>query len=72
MKDVMMLLGFSMGLLTGALMYKYSQNAKQMIDQGEKKIMKEVDMMANKTEKAMNKAEKRIKEGAKKLEKKMK
>ena len=62
MKDVMMLLGFSMGLLTGALLYKYSQNAKEMIDQGEKKVMKEVDKMASKTEKAMNKAEKKIKE----------
>ena len=72
MKDVMMLLGFSMGLLTGALLYKYSQNAKEMLDQGEKKVMKEVDKMASKTEKAMNKAEKKIKEGADKIEKKMK
>ncbi len=72
MKDVMMLLGFSMGLLTGALLYKYSQGAKEVIDQGEKKVMKEVDKMASKTEKAINKAEKKIKEGADKLEKKMK
>lgn len=72
MKDVMMLLGFSMGLLTGALLYKYSQGAKEVIDQGEKKVMKEVDKMASKTEKAINKAEKKIKEGADKIEKKMK
>ena len=37
MKDVMMLLGFSMGLVTGALLYKYSQSAKQFVDKGEKK-----------------------------------
>ena len=72
MKDVMMLLGFSMGLLTGALLYKYSQGAKEVIDQGEKKVMKEVDKMASKTEKVINKAEKKLKEGADKLEKKMK
>lgn len=43
MKDVMMLLGFSMGLVTGALLYKYSQSAKQFVDKGEKKVMKEVE-----------------------------
>ena len=72
MKDVMMLLGFSMGLLTGALLYKYSQNAKEMIDQGEKKVMSKVDQMATQTEKAINKAEKKIKQGAEKIEKKIK
>ncbi len=72
MKDVMMLLGFSIGLLTGALLYKYSQNAKEMIDQGEKKVMSKVDKMATQTEKAINKAEKKIKQGAEKIEKKIK
>ena len=43
MKDVMMLLGFSMGLVTGALVYKYSLSAKQFVDKGEKKVMKEVE-----------------------------
>lgn len=57
MKDVMMLLGFSMGLVTGALLYKYSTSAKQMVDKSEKAVMKEVEKATNKVKKAQKKAE---------------
>lgn len=55
MKDVMMLLGFSMGLVTGALLYKYSTSAKQMVDKSEKAVMKEVEKATNKVKKAQKK-----------------
>ena len=83
MKDVFMLLGFSFGLVTGALMYKYSASAKQAIDESEKKIMKEAQKLGQKAEKGMEKlsqkaeeglqtVEKKIKKGAKKVQKKLK
>ena len=66
-----MLLGFSMGLLTGALLYKYSQGTKDIIDQGEKKIMKGAKKMEKKAEQGMEQLEKKVKEGVKKVEEKM-
>ncbi len=72
MKDVMMLLGFSMGLLTGALLYKYSQGAKDVIDQGEKKLVKSAKKMEQKAEESMQDLEKKVKDGVKNIENKMK
>ena len=48
MKECMMLLGFGMGLVTGALLYKYSKDAKTLVDKGEKAVMKEVDKLEEK------------------------
>ncbi len=56
MKDAFMLLGFSMGLITGALLYKYSQSAKEMVDKGEKKVMKEVEKATSEIKKAQKKS----------------
>ena len=56
MKEAMMLLGFSMGLVTGALLYKYSQRAKKIVDQGEKKVMKEVEKATTELKKAQKKS----------------
>ena len=72
MKDIMMLFGFSMGLLTGALLYKYSQGTKDLIDQGEKKIVKGAKKMEQKAEQGMEQLEKKVKEGVKNVEEKMK
>ena len=72
MKDVMMLLGFSMGLLTGALLYKYSQGAKDLIDQSEKKVVKEAKKLEKKAEQGVEEMEKKVKDGIKNIEKKMK
>lgn len=65
MKDICMLLGFSMGLVTGALLYKYNQGTKQAVDKAEKAVMKEVDMAADKTKAAADKAKKAIKKAVK-------
>ena len=51
MKDVLMLLGFSMGLVTGALLYKYSQCTKEVVDKGEKAVMQEIKKLDNKSKK---------------------
>lgn len=72
MKDIMMLFGFSMGLLTGALLYKYSQGTKDLIDQSEKKIVKGAKKMEQKAEQGMEQLEKKVKEGVKNVEEKMK
>ena len=72
MKDIMMLFGFSMGLLTGALLYKYSQGTKDLIDQGEKKIVKGAKKMEQKAEQGMEQLEKKVREGVKNVEEKMK
>ena len=43
MKEVWMIVGFGAGLLTGALLYKHSQEAKQLVNKGEKAVKKEMD-----------------------------
>ena len=56
MKECMMLLGFGMGLVTGALLYKYSKDAKTLVDKGEKAVMKEVDKLEEKAKKTTQKS----------------
>ncbi len=43
MKEVWMIMGFGAGLVTGALLYKHSQEAKQLVNKGEKAVKKEVE-----------------------------
>lgn len=57
MKDVLMLLGFSMGLVTGALLYKYSECAKQAVDKSEKAVKQEVEKIEQKAKKSNKKNE---------------
>jgi len=38
-----MITGFGAGLVTGALLYKHSQEAKQLVNKGEKAVKKEVE-----------------------------
>lgn len=60
MKDVCMLLGFSMGLVTGVLLYKYSNATQKAVDKGEKAVKKEINMAAEKIESAAQKAKKAV------------
>ena len=57
MKEFAMLMGFGIGLVTGALMYKYSQCTKELVSKGENAVMKEVDNL-KKTVKKANQKEK--------------
>lgn len=45
MKELMMVVGFGAGLVAGALFYKHSQEAKQLVNKGEKAVKKEVENM---------------------------
>lgn len=45
MKDFCMIIGFGVGLVAGALLYKHSQDAKQIVNKGEKAVMQEVENM---------------------------
>ncbi len=71
MKDVMMLLGFSMGLLTGALLHKYSQGTQELLAQGEKKVVKTAKQIEKKAEQGMDEIEKKVKDGVKAMENKI-
>lgn len=43
MKEFCMIVGFGAGLVTGALLYKHSQDAKKLINKGEKTIKDEME-----------------------------
>ena len=43
MKEIWMVVGFGAGLVTGALLFKHSQEAKQLVNKGEKAVKQEVD-----------------------------
>ncbi len=55
MKDVCMLLGFGVGLVTGVMLYKYSAGAKKAVDEGEKALVKEIEKADQKVKKAIQK-----------------
>ncbi len=58
MKETVMLLGFGMGLVAGALLYKYCQPCQDAIKKGEKAVMKEVESLTSKAKQAQKKAKK--------------
>ena len=55
MKETVMLLGFGMGLVAGALLYKYCEPCKEAVNKGEKAVMKEVEKATNKVKQASKK-----------------
>lgn len=83
MKDLMTLLGFGAGLVTGMILYKHSQGAKQVFNKGEKTVMdnlekseqkleKETKKIKENAEKIIDKTEKKINDGVKNLKEKLK
>ena len=48
MKELMLLVGFGAGLVTGALLYKHSQDAKNLVNKSEKAVKKEMQDMKDK------------------------
>ena len=61
MKDIWMVVGFGAGLVTGALLFKHSQEAKQLVNKGEKAVKKEVENLKE----AVKKPQKEMKEKVK-------
>lgn len=55
MKDFCMIIGFGVGLVAGALLYKHSQDAKQIVNKGEKAVMQEVENMKDMVKTQKNK-----------------
>ncbi len=51
MKEFTMILGFGMGLVAGALLYKHSKDAKTVVDKGEQTVKEEFQKMENKSKK---------------------
>jgi len=65
MKDICMLVGFGAGLVAGALLYKHSQDARQMVNKGEKAVKEEVENMKNMIESKTQKMKSEIKKNQK-------
>ena len=63
----MTIIGFGAGLITGALLYKHSQETKQLVNKAEKSVKKEMDMMKEKVEPKLEKAKKDMKKEIKKV-----
>ncbi len=43
MKEIWMIMGFGAGLVTGALLYKHCEDAKKLVNKGEKAVKNEVE-----------------------------
>lgn len=43
MKEIWMVVGFGAGLVTGALLYKHCEDAKKLVNKGEKAVKQEVE-----------------------------
>lgn len=59
MKETAMLFGFGLGLISGALLYKYHMGAKKLVDKGEKAVMDKVEDMQQDAQKAIQQAKKK-------------
>ncbi len=47
MKDLWLVVGFGVGLVSGALLYKHSQDAKTLVNKGEERVKQEIDTLKN-------------------------
>ena len=65
MKEAAMLFGFGMGLITGALLYKYHMGAKKLVDNGEKTLINKVEQMGQKAGDAIADAKEKMQEKSK-------
>lgn len=43
MKEIWMVVGFGAGLVAGALLYKHCEDAKKLVNKGEKAVKQEVE-----------------------------
>ena len=62
MKEAAMLFGFGLGLITGAMLYKYHMGAKKLVDNGEKAVMNKVEQIQQKADDAIEQAKQKMKE----------
>ena len=67
MKEFMAILGFGAGVLTGAMLYKHSQEAKKFVNKTEKAVQNEMEMMKEETLPKLEKVKKNMKKEIKKV-----
>ncbi len=51
MKEVFMIVGFGAGLITGMLLYKHCDDAKKIVNKGEKAVKQEVENLKSSVKK---------------------
>ena len=61
MKELMMIMGFGAGLVAGALLYKHSQEAKHLINKGEKCVKQEMQNIKEMVEEPIQEIKKNTK-----------
>ncbi len=58
MKEIWLIMGFGAGLVAGALLYKHCDDAKKLVNKGEKAVKQEVENLKQ-TVKSSKKQEKK-------------
>ena len=64
MKETAMIFGFGLGLVTGALLYKYHMGAKKLVDNGEKAVMEKVEDATQSMQQSISQAKKKMKQSS--------
>ena len=59
MKEIWMVMGFGAGLVAGALLYKHCDDAKKLVNKGEKAVKQEVDSLKQAVKKEKPKSSKK-------------
>lgn len=62
MKELMLVVGFGAGLITGVLLYKHSQDVKSVVNKAEKSVSKEMNEMKDKMAPKVEKLKKDMKD----------
>ena len=60
MKEIWMIMGFGAGLVAGALLYKHCEDAKKLVNKGEKAVKQEVENLKETVKTEAKKAKKQI------------
>ena len=60
MKEIWMVMGFGAGLVAGALLYKHCEDAKKLVNKGEKAVKQEVESLKETVKTEAKKAKKQM------------
>lgn len=60
MKEIWMVMGFGAGLVAGALLYKHCEDAKKLVNKGEKAVKQEVENLKETVKTEAKKAKKQM------------
>lgn len=65
MKEIWMVMGFGAGLVAGALLYKHCEDAKKLVNKGEKAVKEEVDALKETVKTTVKQGDKMMKKSNK-------